>query len=255
MGCTMLRQKLGEINTFDALEDWIRHDLRIAVPHAALLLTVGQTYGLGSVPTHRFAVDFPLTMVECLKNHTGAIEDPLISSWFKGRKSMYVKVVNTEKGGNRRWCETLLRFGFDAVIVDGLIDLRLKRFVILQMFNPYGGGDVKTRILISELMKDIAASVFRIIEGKRELVSGQFYGHPTLNLTATEIHIIELIAQGLSNKEIAKLRGVSDSTVKTQVQRTGAKLGATRRAEIVAIALPMLSPLPPQSLIDYDDFR
>ena len=55
----------------------------------------------------------------------------------------------------------------------------------------------------------------------------------TLGLTPRELEILELIAQGLSNREIAERVSVSENTVKTHSSRVLDKLGARRRTQAV----------------------
>jgi DNA-binding NarL/FixJ family response regulator len=57
------------------------------------------------------------------------------------------------------------------------------------------------------------------------------------NLTLREIQILEFLAEGKSNKEIASFLSISDETVKTHLKRLYEKLGASDRAQAVAIAL------------------
>ncbi|HEY0701343.1 MAG TPA: response regulator transcription factor [Candidatus Acidoferrales bacterium] len=54
-----------------------------------------------------------------------------------------------------------------------------------------------------------------------------------LAITPREIEILELIAQGLSNREIAEKLFVSENTVKTHSSRVFDKLGAKRRTQAV----------------------
>lgn len=56
-----------------------------------------------------------------------------------------------------------------------------------------------------------------------------------LQLTPRELEILGLIAQGLSNKEIAERAFVSENTVKTHASRVFDKLGARRRTEAVQL--------------------
>jgi NarL family two-component system response regulator LiaR len=57
----------------------------------------------------------------------------------------------------------------------------------------------------------------------------------SLGITPRELEILELIAAGLSNKEIATRVYVSENTVKTHSSRVFDKLGARRRTQAVQL--------------------
>jgi two-component system, NarL family, nitrate/nitrite response regulator NarL len=61
-------------------------------------------------------------------------------------------------------------------------------------------------------------------------------GQGTTNLTVRELEILELIDQGLSNKEIARRLCIELPTVKNHVHHILGKLNAHRRGEAAAIA-------------------
>jgi DNA-binding NarL/FixJ family response regulator len=56
-------------------------------------------------------------------------------------------------------------------------------------------------------------------------------------LTGRETEVLELLAEGLSNKGIAARLGISDQTVKFHVASIGGKLGAANRTDAVRLAL------------------
>jgi len=60
-----------------------------------------------------------------------------------------------------------------------------------------------------------------------------------LGITRRELEILELIAQGLSNREIAEKLFVSENTVKTHSSRLFDKLSARRRTQAVQIGKEM----------------
>lgn len=60
-----------------------------------------------------------------------------------------------------------------------------------------------------------------------------------LGLTAREIEVVRLIAQGHSNAEIAATLFVSDATVKTHINHIFSKLGARDRAQVIVKARQM----------------
>ena len=56
-------------------------------------------------------------------------------------------------------------------------------------------------------------------------------------LTPREVQVLELLAEGLSNKGIAARLGISDQTVKFHVAAIAGKLGAASRTAIVRAAV------------------
>jgi DNA-binding NarL/FixJ family response regulator len=59
---------------------------------------------------------------------------------------------------------------------------------------------------------------------------------PPNDLTAREVEVLALIAEGLSNGEIAERLVVSNATVKTHINRIFMKIGARNRAQAVRYA-------------------
>lgn len=58
----------------------------------------------------------------------------------------------------------------------------------------------------------------------------------SLGITPRELEVLQLIAEGLSNKQMAERLFVSENTVKTHTSRVFDKLGASRRTQAVQIA-------------------
>jgi DNA-binding NarL/FixJ family response regulator len=61
-------------------------------------------------------------------------------------------------------------------------------------------------------------------------------GQATEPLTARELQVLQLVAQGLPNKGIARRLGISENTAKFHVASLCGKLGASSRTEAVTLA-------------------
>lgn len=59
----------------------------------------------------------------------------------------------------------------------------------------------------------------------------------TVPLSPRELEVVGLLAEGLTDKQIAAQLGVSETTVKSYLRQSYEKLGAADRAQAVAIAL------------------
>lgn len=62
-------------------------------------------------------------------------------------------------------------------------------------------------------------------------------GEPFEALTLREIKVLEMLADGLGNKEIARQLDISDNTVKFHLSSIFGKLGATNRTEAVMLGM------------------
>ncbi|REK74376.1 AAA family ATPase [Paenibacillus paeoniae] len=74
------------------------------------------------------------------------------------------------------------------------------------------------------------------IEEPSPFVRSGDQGHMIESLTKRELEILEAISEGLSNKDIAELLGITETTVKTHVSRIFGKLGVKRRGQAVVRA-------------------
>ncbi|CAM3460602.1 response regulator transcription factor [Occultella aeris] len=57
---------------------------------------------------------------------------------------------------------------------------------------------------------------------------------PTADLTPSELKVLDLIGEGLSNREIADRLGVAEKTVKNHITSLLAKMGLQRRTQVAA---------------------
>jgi DNA-binding NarL/FixJ family response regulator len=87
-------------------------------------------------------------------------------------------------------------------------------------------------------------SIGKLLDALRSVQGGELSfdsGHPPrpsgqTTLSRRERDVLQLVAGGLTNREIANELGIGDQTVKTLLARSCAKLGVHRRAEAAAAA-------------------
>ena len=106
-------------------------------------------------------------------------------------------------------------------IYGGLVALT---FAILGIWLGVKLNGSRPKIVVQEVPVP-AGTAFVADERKRE----------DLGITRREMEILELIARGMSNREIAEKLYVSENTVKTHCSRAFDKLGAKRRTQAVQI--------------------
>jgi len=96
-------------------------------------------------------------------------------------------------------------------------------------------------LLKNAMHKELIAAIRAVHAGKKSLsteVSFQLAEHATDDgLTASEIRVLRLIAEGNANKEIAAQLSVSEDTVKGQVRNILSKLDAKDRTHAAMIGL------------------
>ncbi|MCL2463835.1 MAG: response regulator transcription factor, partial [Micrococcales bacterium] len=86
---------------------------------------------------------------------------------------------------------------------------------------------------ITDVIRAVAAG--RTLLDERT-VTRRRAGHddPTENLTPSELRVLDLIGEGLSNRQIADRLGVAEKTIKNHITSLLAKMGLQRRTQVAA---------------------
>jgi NarL family two-component system response regulator LiaR len=146
-------------------------------------------------------------------------------------------IVPVLESGMRK---TVLLYGLlGGLLIAGLKLIEYRWLVVEHSLEIYGGlvaalfasvgiwlGHKLTRRPETVVVREV------VVEPPADFVRDQ--GNvDSLGITPRELEILELIAAGLSNKEIAARAYVSENTVKTHSSRVFDKLGAQRRTQAV----------------------
>jgi len=76
-----------------------------------------------------------------------------------------------------------------------------------------------------------------LVAGRSRVTADDGDGWIDQPLTPREIEVLQLLAEGLSNKSIADRLAISDQTVKFHVASISSKLGAANRTDAVRLAI------------------
>ncbi len=133
---------------------------------------------------------------------------------------------------------TIIIYGIAMAALIGLLKFVEYKFVIRDIPLEFYIGSVAVMFTALGVWAGLRLTRPKVIE-----ISGPFERNET-NLKETgiskrEYEVLELIAAGLSNQEIAARLFVSNSTIKTHVSSVLAKLDASRRTEAIANAKKM----------------
>jgi NarL family two-component system response regulator LiaR len=135
----------------------------------------------------------------------------------------------------------ILVYGAAAGLLVVVLKLTEYRFLVLEhSFEIYAG-------LIAVLAAGVGIWLGRSLKRRRAAGAPEASPPPAepfapdaarlekLGITPRELEILDLIASGLSNREIADRLFVSENTVKTHASRLFDKLGARRRTQAVQL--------------------
>jgi len=142
----------------------------------------------------------------------------------------------------RRAVRDILLYGLCGGVLIAVLKLTEYRFLVVEhSVEIYGAlvavlfaglgiwlGQTLTRKKPAAIIKEVPAPVTSPFVADETRVS-------QLGITPREMEILGLIANGLSNREIAGRLFVSENTVKTHSSRLFDKLGAKRRTQAVQI--------------------
>lgn len=121
------------------------------------------------------------------------------------------------------------------------------RIIVLTMYH--GGEDIHRALeagaatyLLKDTLSDDLIRILRDVHAGRAPIDPEVQARlaeraakPTL--TPREIQVVELIAQGMRNKEIAATLGISDDTAQVHVKNILAKLDVKDRSAAINVAL------------------
>jgi DNA-binding CsgD family transcriptional regulator len=108
-----------------------------------------------------------------------------------------------------------------------LLDSSHIGFIILSKSGRWDVDEVKAVLARSEALLDN--------DTRRRFVAAPFFTESVARFTPRELEILKLLADGGSNKMIAKVLGISHNTVRNQVQGLFRKTGTINRTQLAKL--------------------
>lgn len=90
-------------------------------------------------------------------------------------------------------------------------------------------------VIIREVVREVVEREVVVRDDSATAWTRDEHKLESLGITPRELEILALMAEGLSNREIAERASVSENTVKTHSSRVLGKLGARRRTQAVQL--------------------
>jgi DNA-binding NarL/FixJ family response regulator len=139
-------------------------------------------------------------------------------------------------------------------VIDGLEAIRaitaeFPGACILALTTYEGDADIRRALeagargylLKDMLLTDVIRAVRAVRSGERvipDAVAARLAEFPArVELTERELEVLQLVARGLSNREVARVLGRADDTVRIHLKSVFAKLNVTDRTEAVTVAI------------------
>ena len=171
-----------------------------------------------------------------------------------------IKVVADAEGGEEA-VRTAIANKPDVIVMDlmmpGMDGMESTRRILSEwsdakilILTTYGTADAightldagaKGAMMKNAELDELVAAIRKVARGEKfidaEISQMLSEDSPIPELSPRQMQILESVTRGLSNEEIAKMLGIGLSVEKEHVRATFAKIGASNRAEAVAIAL------------------
>lgn len=137
----------------------------------------------------------------------------------------------------------VLIYGLIGGVLIAVLKWTEYRFLVIEHSIEIYGGLTAATFAVLGIWLGIKLTATRptLVANEVHVAAGQAFAPDErkleeLGVTRRELEILDLIAQGLSNREIAGTLFVSENTVKTHCRRAFEKLGAKRRTQAVQLA-------------------
>jgi LuxR family transcriptional regulator, quorum-sensing system regulator CviR len=228
-----LAQACADCRTEDQFQRLVRQWVRPLLPHGLLAAVLGRI-DLEHLEICRFVgVDYPEEALRQLPLVINLRERPVVQRWVQTREPLVLQLPEDAQLMSERGRFEVEAFQLGRLAIHGLVDLAAKTGSYFSFGQVPVDIDKRalltTLALVAPLLHQALMAVHQnTVEPKPS---------PLSILSPAERELLQWVAAGRSNNEIAHLRGRSAATVRNQIHSAFVKLGVSSRIEAVRIVL------------------
>lgn len=230
---------------------WTQSQLQALLPHEILSCGAYQRQQRNLAFELFHSVVLPAELMHCLTDTQGALLRELAGAWVDGRgQAMMMEPARLSAPGLSDAVALLRASGISMLAVHGVSRPQrpgeIESLFVFASTTP--STATPTAPLLELMLPHLHATWQRVAAVERELAPASsaasrspLRGGPAAaggtTVTDRERQILAWVREGKSNQQIAEILGISPLTVKNHVQKILRKLGASNRAQAVALAL------------------
>lgn len=225
-----LLHTLAAVRTVEDFKTWSRAELRLVLPHGALICGLGHLHAGGVGLDFLVTVDYPTEHIEAIRNRAGAIDTPILRRWLQTQQPVYFNADQPWPDTPPVWLASFRHHRLQNVVADACYDHVRCVGTYHSLYRIPETPDRDYIDTLRALVPALHETLYRIIEQGRH---PQPLGLVVSTLSGRERQVIDWLKLGKTNAEIGQLIELSENTVKHHVTRVFDKLGVANRAQLV----------------------
>jgi DNA-binding CsgD family transcriptional regulator len=210
-----------------------RSSVRALLPHGSLMAVIGLV-DLEHVENCKVvSVDAPTALLAQLPLKLNLRERPVVARWLKDRQPVAVQLPRDAAALSERERFEIETFGLGRLAIHGVLDIHARSgsyFSFAQVAENLADPWLQDRL---RLLVPLLHTALVQVADAPVLLPGQ---DPVVRLSGREVQLLQWLAAGRTNVEIAALSSRSHATVRNQLHNLYGKLGVANRAEAIRVA-------------------
>lgn len=213
----------------DLVRTWVRRLL----PHGVLIAAIGRIDLEHLEIQHAIGVDCPPDALSQIPRLLNLRDRPVVRHWLRTGEPLCLQLPEDAALTSLRERQEIEHFGLGRLAIHGMVDLKARS----GSYFSFGQVDTSLdRSVLLDTLRLIVPSLHQAMLQSCRAENDQ-RADPLAALTAAERELMQWVAAGRTNNEIAELRNRSAATVRNQIHSAFVKMGVTNRSEAIRVLL------------------